>query len=154
MNTDTDYDPFGDEADEAQAPPAPEKPKRARPRAKAAAGDDSSKIVVTLKGGKGFEAPWIVVHAETVEDADATLDALGDLSVKVQRVAAEFSGLAPEQPSAPAQRAPRPQNAVPADAPPAPGPDWTFRSGFSAARGKTWRGWMPPRGSDARPVFF
>jgi hypothetical protein len=29
---------------------------------------DTSQIVVTFKGGAGYEAPWIVIHADSVDD--------------------------------------------------------------------------------------
>lgn len=38
--------------------------------------DENGKIVVTLKGGKGYEAPWIVVHATDVNDAKTQVEAV------------------------------------------------------------------------------
>lgn len=40
---------------------------------KAAVEDANSKVVVTLKGGKGYDAPWVVLHCDTVAEANAIL---------------------------------------------------------------------------------
>ena len=49
-------------------------------------------ITVTLKGGAGFEAPWLVFRATSAEDAIALLaeSALADLPEKVAEFAADF----------------------------------------------------------------
>jgi hypothetical protein len=40
--------------------------------------DPKSEIVVTLKAGTGFDSPWVVVHADTI---DSALDKLSDESL-------------------------------------------------------------------------
>jgi len=127
------------------------------------------KVVVTLKGGAGYDAPWVVIHAATIEEALAVFsgdsaDQLNELLKRSQRAAeayaeynskprAAFVGLTGTA-SAPRAAAPAEAQSAPAGSPPAPGPGWTFKSGVSKANGKPWKGWMPPRGSDERPIFF
>ncbi|WP_078344679.1 hypothetical protein [Mycobacteroides chelonae] len=83
----TQPDPFAPPADEPQtAPPqapatpddpwasppqgfaTPEPPAQA-PAAKPAVPSDDGKVVLTFKGGKGYEAPWVVIHASSLGDA-------------------------------------------------------------------------------------
>nr|SBO90589.1 Phage protein [Nonomuraea gerenzanensis] len=54
---------------------------------------DDGKVVITLKGGPGFEAPWIVIHAGSVDEAEDTLDEVYSkgLQHKVTKAAAAFS---------------------------------------------------------------
>ena len=73
-------------------------------------------VTVTLKAGTGFEAPWIVIHAESVTDAKNQIDT-GDFAALAERTvaAAEFfrsahsvkTGL----PTGGGQQAPAPQQA-------------------------------------------
>jgi hypothetical protein len=122
-------------------------------------GPSEGKVVLTFKGGTSFDAPWIVIHAASLQDAynQVTHDnavKLSDLMDRVQVAGQYFAGKGKS--SAPAQQrqaAPAGAQSAPAGAPPAPGPDWTFKSGVSK-QGKPWKGWMPPRGSDERPLFF
>ncbi len=106
-------DPWADEP-AVQAPPtttqAPAPAKSAAVREQAPANEG---ITVTLKGGKGYEAPWIVVHAADPASAlaqlnDPTLKDLADLTAKVggyfagkgaQTPAAGPSGPAPSAPT-------------------------------------------------------
>lgn len=109
------------------------------------------KITLTFKEGAGFDASWTVVHANTVAEANSILSdpqfkALLDQSKKV---AAYFRGGS----AAAARPAPQPAAAPPPGAGDPPGPDWTFKSGVGK-NGKPWKAWMPPRGSDAEPVWI
>jgi hypothetical protein len=113
-------DPFAPTADEAQTetpaeapadspfdtPPAeaPKKTaaKKAAPKAAAkttVSTDSEGKVTVTLKGGAGFDAPWIVIHAESIEDAYAQMTEsgtlLGELMKRVSNAGQYFAGLAP-----------------------------------------------------------
>lgn len=45
------------------------------------------KVVLTFKGGSGFEAPWVVVHATDVDDALETIS--GDNAEKFKRLVDE-----------------------------------------------------------------
>lgn len=141
------------------APPA-DAPKKAAPKKAAAksVSTDEGKVTVTLKGGSGFDAPWIVIHANSVEEADESFDSnLASLMAKVQKAGQHFVSLAPDKPkSAPSgggSSAPRGAVEAPAGTPAAPGPDWTYKTGVGKT-GKTWKAWMPPRGSDASPVWL
>lgn len=124
---------------------------------------DEGKVVVTLKGGAGYEAPWIVIHAGSPAEADALLNSeMLELMGKVQRAAGTFRGAAPANPNAPAATSSRPSQPAdstqaPAGAPESPGPGWEFKTGVTKAgrnAGKPWKAWMPPRGSSESPVFF
>jgi hypothetical protein len=58
---------------------------------------DSSGITITLKGGAGYEAPWIVIHASTVAEGGAILEELRTLEAlqTVQEAAREFRSAVP-----------------------------------------------------------
>lgn len=155
-------DPFAAPAPEpepaASSLPATDKPATtvARPSL------DEGKVVVTLKGGPGFEAPWIVIHAGSPAEADALLNTeMLELMGKVQRAAETFRGSAPVSSGAPAPNTrpsqPAQSTQAPAGAPESPGPGWEFKTGVTKAgrnAGKPWKAWMPPRGSSESPVFF
>ena len=116
------------------------------------------KVVVTLKGGSGYDAPWIVIHASSVDDAYSQFDGkLAELMTKVQAAGAHFSGQAPAKPAgaAPAANG-RPAGATeaPSWAPPKPYDDFVYKTGVSARTGKTWHAWMPPQKGDNREAKF
>lgn len=119
--------------------------------------DAEGKLVVTLKGGAGFDAPWLVYHATSVDDALGLFTdpgKLANLMEKVQSASKFFVGLNPAKPKANSGGAPaRPGNEAPAGTPEAPGPGWTYKTGVGK-NGKTWKAWMPPRGSDESPVWL
>jgi hypothetical protein len=159
----TDIDPFEDATvdDTDVAPFEAPAPKKAAPKKAAVKADPDSegKLTVTLKGGAGFDAPWIVVHAGSVDDAlevfQADATKLASLMDRVQAAGKYFVGLAPAKPASGSGGAPaRPGAEAPAGTPTAPGPDWTYKSGVNAKTGKTWKAWMPPRGSDDPPVWL
>lgn len=134
----------------------------------------NAKVTATLKGGSGFDAPWIVLHGDTPAEV---LDQLNDQVTKelieqTQKVGQYFAGLGKPAPAAGggggrAPRAGQPTGAanlelsdkdldqleerfgsreVPAG--------WDLRSGVGKSNGKPWRAVMPPRGSDEKPLFF
>jgi hypothetical protein len=98
-------------------------------------------ITLTFKGGAGFDAPWVVVHARDLEDAYETASdpLLGKLFEKVAETSQEFTALAPAKSAAAPQRP-----GAPTPPPGAPGPDWTYKEGVGKT-GKPWKAWMPPR---------
>ncbi|AGK87524.1 ribonucleoside reductase class II [Mycobacterium phage HINdeR] len=165
------FDPFGPTEDEAQAdaPAAAEAPKKA-PAKKAAAkvtnvaASSEGKVTVTLKGGSGFEAPWIVIHGADVDDAleqISDVDKLASLMEYTQSAAKKFASLGPAPSSGGGGGggrgrggAPRQAQEPPAGAPPKPGDDWVYKSGTSA-RGP-WQAWMPPQHLKdvEKPVWF
>jgi hypothetical protein len=155
----TDIDPFADVvADDAAVfdAPAPEAPKKT-PAKKAAPRPESSgegKLTVTFKGGAGFDAPWIVLHAADISDAYEQLSGdyaalLVELMGKVKKAGAFFSG---GEAKTAARSAPQQAQDAPADAPDCP-PGWTYRSGVGKT-GKPYKGFFPPRGDDTKPIFF
>ena len=161
----SNIDPFDAIADDSVGEPFEDTQpavKKAAPKKAAVKADTDSegKLTVTLKGGAGFDAPWIVVHAASVDDALEVFQGdaakLASLMDRVQSAGKHFTGLAPAKPAAGGSGgAPaRPGAEAPAGTPEAPGPDWTFKTGVSPNTGKTWKAWMPPRGSDAKPVWL
>ena len=163
----TEFDPFNDvPQDEDAVEPFTEDtpPKKAAakkvttPKKDSGNGSDREGVTVTLKGGAGFDAPWIVIHASDVEDAydqvsGDNASVLAKLMDRVRHAASHFTSLGGATTN-PAGGAPaRPGNEAPAGTADAPGPDWTYKTGVGK-NGKTWKAWMPPRGSDASPVWL
>jgi hypothetical protein len=115
--------------------------------------NDQGKLSITLKGGAGFDAPWVVLYPADLQEAvdlvsgeNAAL--LADLLSKVQKAGEHFVSLAPAKA---AKAAPAPANAP--SRPAGVGEDWTYKEGIGK-NGKGWKAWMPPRGSDASPVWL
>lgn len=105
--------------------------------------EDQNKIIVTLKGGAGYDAPWVVVHAANATDALETLndEDLKTVLERAKKIGAFFAGG-----SAVAQ-APA-SNGQPAGAAQAPGgqtpPEgYVFKSGVSKKNGRPWQAFMP-----------
>lgn len=187
----TDYDPFDNAPDEAQAPPepsvwddppaepepAPEPPAPAKKapakKAPAKVGTvsvdvkpnllpvDDGKIVTTFKEGSGYDSSWVVIHANSIQESSDLLNQeFADYLTRVKRVAEFFRGgptAAAKGNSPQRQQAPRAAQEPPAHAPASPGSGWEYRSGVTKSgpnAGKPWEAWMPPRGSNDKPVFF
>lgn len=100
-------------ADEAQTatsvdvqPEAAASAPATKPAARKASVEDSNgKVVVTLKGGKGYEAPWIVLHCDTVAEANGLLSDEGlkeliDRTTKAGQYFAKQGGVAAPAPAA------------------------------------------------------
>jgi hypothetical protein len=151
-------DPFASAPAEAQEVPVAEAPV-STPSRPAVATTAEGKITVTLKGGSGFDAPWIVIHAADVDDAYSQFDQkLADLMEKVQTAGQHFASQGKSAPGASVSNrngAPQGATQAPAWAPPKPYDDFVYRTGVSAKNGKTWHAWMPPEKGDHRdPKFF
>lgn len=101
------------------------------------------KIVFTLKGGAGYDAPWIVISGDTVDEAVDHLKAATLAFGEVTAAAALFSGAQVAAPlTVPSQQGTTaPAAAVPQGRSCKHGPR-TRREGVSA-RG-AWVGWMCP----------
>lgn len=99
--------PVPDEAQQQYAPPAPQDDPWSSPPPEAAKpapaprpiveGADG-KVVLTFKGGTGFDAPWIVVHATDLDDALSYVNQQNglkfqDLMNRVQNAAKGFAAL-------------------------------------------------------------
>ncbi|WP_431911625.1 hypothetical protein [Nonomuraea jabiensis] len=83
-------------ADEAQSNiPAPRQTKESY----VSNGTSEGKIVTTIKYGAGFDAPWTVIHSDSIEEAERSLNEaknLLELTAKVARFAKTLdSGTAP-----------------------------------------------------------
>jgi len=128
----------------------------------AMAHNSEGKVVVTLKGGSAFDAPWVVIHADDAADAMAQLDdTMAKLMQKVATVAKYFhsqvGGGSPQQ-----QSGSRPGK--PAGASQAPGGKgetcahgaMTYRSGTTKA-GKAYEAYFCPekdRNAQCKPVWL
>lgn len=127
------------------------------------------KVVLTFKGGSGYDAPWIVVHAadldEALEHVTTKAETLISVMERVQLAGKHFAGLAPAKASsnninvAPARplQPSQPSGSVeaPSWAPPKPFDDFVYVTKVKAETGKVWHAWMPPEKGDTRqPKFF
>lgn len=114
---------------------------------------NSDKIVLTLKGGAGFDDPWIVIHASSVKDADDALsdEALPGLMERTQKAAAYFRSQAPEKPKGTPTTPSRPEASkdVPEWAQPVP-EGYVYRSGMK--NGNVWHAHMPANKDSGLPV--
>lgn len=106
---------------------------------------DQSKLTLTFKGGAGYDAPWVVVHANNPSEAnEIILDTeFKNLLENVQKVGGKFGEMAPTKASAPANQS----NGQPAGANQAPNgetppPGYVFKSGMGK-NGKPWKAFMP-----------
>lgn len=147
-------DPWG--AEESTPAPALSAPKASAVREQAPSNEG---VTVTLKGGKGYEAPWIVIHAADPASALAQLNdpVLKTLADRTAQIGAKFAGTAPQTaaagPASPAPSAPT-GSAKPAHQQ-APGGakycdhgEMQFKSGTNSA-GKLWSGhFCPERDKD------
>ncbi|SFI79891.1 hypothetical protein SAMN05216275_10518 [Streptosporangium canum] len=105
-------------ADEAQATPNTTTP--SKESTITSNGTSEGKIVTTVKYGAGFDAPWTVIHSNSVEEAMATLNeakALLELTAKVARFAKSLdsgTAQAAARPAANGGAPARPQASAPA----------------------------------------
>ena len=132
----------------------------------------NSKITATLKGGAGFDAPWIVIHGDTTAEVQEILDDenLKGLLDKTQAVAKYFAGQGTPAQSGGGGRAPKQGQPAASTSVELNDQDWgkieqrfgsreipggwDLRSGIGKSNGKPWRAVMPPRGSDDKPLFL
>lgn len=159
------FDPFAaDNADEAQTeietqePAVTETPKatpkKAAAKVIAQTETQGGRVTVTLKGGVGFNSPWIVLYGDSAAEVEAQMDpALASLAKKTAQVSKFFQDqVGPGAAAAPAAAQPgRPANA--SSAPSGEGKEcshgpMTFRSGVSAKNGKAWKGFFCPTPKD------
>lgn len=146
------FDPFADAPEDEPATNVGYEPPAA-PNERPAPTGDAETVTTTLKGGAGFEAPWIVTRAASVAEANALLDqAMADYMARVQKVAAKFVEYGGGTTAGAAQ--PRPSRQAPPDGAPDCPPGWVYKTGISKKTGKTWQAFMPPQGVDEKPIFF
>lgn len=162
-------DPWAD-APAAQAEPSNPVSSESKPRP-AAPASEGGKVTTTFKGGTGFDAPWIVIHSDSVQDAydqvtGPTAGVLAALMERTQLIAQDFAGKGVSQASKPSSgggggggsrqqsNAPRGAQEPPSYAPEKPGDGWEYRSGKKKNGQGTWEAWMPPRGSNEDPLWF
>lgn len=162
--------PFAD-FDEPAAAPVTEPtapPTAARPQSTAPS--ETNEVSVTLKGGTGFDAPWVVVRASSIPSALAHLktytDELKELLDGTSKLGAYFArtgsqkpaggSSAPAGPSAPANDRPAYQQAPSGQTKYCQHGEMTFKSGVSKA-GNTYKGFFCPerdRDAQCKPEFM
>lgn len=117
------------------------------------------KVVTTFKEAAGFDASWIVIHADSV---DETIDILSDrekmetLMNMVKGAALVFRGGAvsagQQRGGGSKQGQPEGSKKPPAGTPPAPDDTYEYRTG--SKNGNAWHAWMPPKGSNKEVVWL
>lgn len=165
MSFDDPFDnaPMDADNDEAQGgAPAPA-PKVKVSKAKPAADDSDGKVVLTFKGGRDFDAPWIVIHANGLQEAHDFVVGensalLATIMDKVKVASTYFAG----KPAAPVG-SPAPARQAPQVATQAPGGEtrfcehgeMVFKSGVSKA-GKPYKlfSCTAPRESQCKAQFL
>lgn len=158
----SEFDPFDNVPADVEVEDTPvEQPKKAPvKKAPPKAAGDEGKIVLTFKEGAGFDSSWTVVHANNVEDANAILSDPGfkELLDRSKKVAGYYrggdSGGGNDRRGSGPSAAPAGAQQPPSSAPAAPGPDWQYKTGLKKDGSGTWQAWMPPRGSNEKPVWF
>ena len=135
-------DPF--DAEEAQADTAA--PSVTVTKDKPAQAESDGKVVLTFKGGRDFDAPWIVIHANGLQEAHDFV--VGDnaslLATVMDRVKVASQHFAGKPAAAPAAA---PQRQAPQAATEAPGGEkrfcehgeMVFKSGVAKATGKPYK---------------
>lgn len=107
--------------------------------------EDQNKLTVTLKGGAGFDAPWVVVHAANAADALETLndEDLKTVLERAKKIGAFFAGGTGGAPAqAPASNG-QPTGATQAPGGQTPPEGYVFKSGISKKNGRPWQAFMP-----------
>ena len=132
--------------EEAQQPAVKAKVTKAKPAVESVS---DGKVVLTFKGGRDFDAPWIVIHANGLQEAhdfvvgdNASL--LATVMERVQTAGKHFAGKPAV--SAPAEGGSQPQRSAPQASQEAPGGEkrfcdhgeMQFKSGVSKA-GNSYR---------------
>jgi len=165
-------DPFADAPDEAQtetqtevqedtvtetkAPAKKAAAKKVANKPAPAVAASEGKVVLTFKGGAGFDAPWIVIHAESLEDAydqvtEENAKLLADLMGKVQSAGQHFVKLGGGSPNSNGGQNSGGRRGAPQGAQEAPNGEerycahgkMQFKSGVSKA-GNTYKGFFCP----------
>lgn len=131
----------------------------------------NSKFVATYKGGTGFDAPWLVHHADSLDEIKETLEneLLRDIFDLMQAAGGYFASKGTPAPAG-GGRAPRQGQPSGSTSIELSDKDWNkiedrfgsreipsgweTRSGVAKNSGKPWRAVMPPRGSDEKPLFL
>lgn len=169
-------DPWGqkspwDVANQPQTPPAQEAPV---PNSTAAVvTENSDAVTLSFKGGPGFDASLLVIRAASLAELDKKMDqeaghlkSVIEKAAKIQAYSTSLnSGAGTSAPAAAPAAQPtfNPNSgqvqynqapSAPAGPPkPANVPDgWTYKEGTNRS-GKPYKGWFPPRGVDAAPIW-
>jgi len=158
INDPFDSTPADDEGQQVSEPSAPVV-KSAQPV------PSEGKVVVTLKGGAGYDAPWIVVHADSVDDAyhQVNSNMMLELMRVTQLAGADFTGKAPTKPAAQQGVVQPQQSRAPQGAQEAPGGEkrfcehgeMVFKTGISKA-GNPYKlfSCTAPRGQQCKAQFL
>lgn len=124
--------------------------------------ESDGKVVLTFKGGSGYDAPWIVIHANGLQEAHDFVtgdnaSTLNEVMGRVQAAGRHFASLGAGKPAAAGGggvgRAPQGAQDAPDWAPDKPFDDFVYKTGIGK-NGKTWHAWMPPQKGDSRDALF
>lgn len=177
----TDFDPtspWGDRSPwdiaqpEPQTPTAPEVPVT-NPSA-AVVTENPEGVTLSFKGGPGYDASLLVIRATNLAELDRKMDQEAGFLKSVMEKAAKVQAYSTALNSGGAQPAPAAapvaqpsfnpnsgqvqysnQPAPAQSGPPRPAnvPDsWTYKEGTNKT-GKPYKGWFPPRGVEASPIW-
>lgn len=113
--------------------------------------EQQGKMTVTLKGGTGYEQPWVVVHGKDSEDLLNTFDD-PDFAKVLERTRKASQFFVGTSPATQAPVATQPQAQTPQQAPAGASGDgrtcrhgaMIHRSGFNAQRNSAWTGYFCP----------
>lgn len=133
--------PAQDEAQQETTPTTTETSKE-KPLTAPTTVTDQSKLTLTFKGGAGYDAPWVVVHANNPSEANAIVldEEFKTLLETVQRVGGAFGGMKPAAPAGQSNGQPAGASQAPNGETPPPG--YVFKSGMGK-NGKPWKAFMP-----------
>lgn len=170
------FDPFADEPTTDVAETVTEPATDVWDDAPAAASNDKKettvvvnaqnegKLTITLKGGAGFDAPWIVIHAQDAADGLEQMKdpALKELMNIVKSAGSHFSGGSGNATQRPAQQAqggarPPQQSAPSGETKTCQHGEMVFKSGVSKSSGKPYKGFFCPsndRNAQCKPEFI
>jgi hypothetical protein len=114
---------------------------------------NEGKVTVTLKGGTGFNAPWVVIHGKDVSDALNQINdtQLAELLERAQKASKFFADKAEAPAPAASQAGSQAQGGQPQASTQSSGNDkfckhgqMVSKSGVSAKNGKAWSGYFCP----------
>lgn len=141
-------DPFEGVEGAGEAPVIEEKKETATVTAdnkeKATVAEAQDKIVITLKGGAGYDAPWVVIHADDIAAAKQTLadEELKEVIDLAKKAGTYFAGGNPSAPKGkPAGATQAPGNT------PTPPEGYVYKSGMGK-NGRPWYAFMGANRAD------
>lgn len=142
-------DPFADLGPENDTEETTTNPSTKKETTTVTTQDSQAKIVTTLKGGSGYEAPWIVIHSDTADEALEVLqdEKLKELIDHTKKVASYFNGGSAKKSNG------KPAGATQAPNGQEPPEGYVFKSGVGKT-GKVWKAFMPIDRNSGKEVIW